>query len=280
MKIIDIVNRKDMYKVCADAPKIPWDDPEFSARMLKSHLDQDHDWASRPQKIIRRHTDWIATGVLRNPAASVLDLGCGPGLYTHLLAQAGFKCTGVDFSPAAIEYAQKRADEAHLNINYVLGDAREYRPTELFDLVMMVFGELNEFTREDALLLLIKAANCLKPGGKLLLEMQTPEAVYGQGQEPPEWKALNDGLLAKGPYLSFTENYWDEKNQQCATRWFVVEEGGEITSFASCTQSYDKWEFRRLVAEAGFTEGEKVSSKDWPTGESFADQLVTYLCYK
>lgn len=280
MKISDIINRKAMTEVCAAAAKIPWNDPEFSERMLQSHLNQEHDWASRPNKIIRRHTDWIATNLLRNPAARVLDLGCGPGLYTHLLAQAGYKCTGVDFAPAAIEYAQKRAAEAHLNIEYVLADVRDYRPKALFDLVMMVFGELNEFSRDDALLLLIKAANCLKPGGKLLLEMQTPEAVCGQGQEEPTWQALNDGLLAKGPYLALTENYWDEERRQAATRWFIMEEGGVISSFASCTQSYDKWEFRRLLAEAGFTEGEKIKAKDWPAGEAFKGQLAAYICGK
>lgn len=279
MKISDIVNRPDVFTICETGAKIPWNDPEFSKRMLKNHLSQEHDWASRSNAIIRRHTDWIA-GQLSDPKARILDLGCGPGLYTHMLAQGGYSCVGVDFGPASIEYARERAKDSGLDLEYVLSDVRDYRPQGLFDLVMMVFGELNEFSQEDALLLLFKAANCLKPGGKVLLEIQTPEAIYGQGQEPPTWEAVNHGTLTEGPYVCLTENAWDELNRRSATRWHVIKENGEIMSFASCTQSYDKWEFRKLLSDAGLGGEEKVSPEDWPTGEAFDEQLETYICHK
>lgn len=279
MKISDIVNRPDIFTVCETGAKIPWNDPEFSKRMLQNHLSQEHDWASRPNAVIRRHTDWIAVQ-LHDPKAHILDLGCGPGLYTHMLALGGYSCVGVDFGPASIEYAQTKAKESGLELEYVLADVREYRPKGLFDLVMMVFGELNEFSSEDALLLLLKAANCLKPNGKLLLEIQTPDAVYGQGQEPPAWEAVNDGVLAAGPYVCLTENAWDELSNRSATRWHVIRENGEVLSFASCTQSYDKWEFRRLLTEAGFNSEQKISVTDWPTGKAFEGQLETYICHK
>lgn len=279
MKINDIANRPDIFTICETGAKIPWNDPKFSQRMLRNHLSQEHDWASRANTIIRRHTDWIATQ-LHNPKARILDLGCGPGLYTHMLAQGGYSCVGVDFGPASIEYAREKAKDSGLDLEYVLSDVRDYRPQGLFDLVMMVFGELNEFSQEDALLLLFKAANCLKPGGKLLLEIQTPEAIYGQGQEPPAWEAVNNGTLAEGPYVCLTENAWDELNKRSATRWHVIRENGEIMSFASCTQSYDKWEFRKLISDAGLSGAEKVSADDWPPGEAFDEQLETYICGK
>ena len=84
--------------------KIPWDDPAFSQRMLENHLSQEHDWASRRLPVIERQIEWIVRQL--KPAASVLDLGCGPGLYAQRLAQRGFRCTGIDFSPAAINYAR------------------------------------------------------------------------------------------------------------------------------------------------------------------------------
>ena len=64
--------------------KIPWDEPAFSQRMLENHLSQEHDWASRRRAVIEQQVAWIA-GQL--PAgARILDLGCGPGFYTRLLA--------------------------------------------------------------------------------------------------------------------------------------------------------------------------------------------------
>lgn len=279
MKISDIVNRSDIFTICETGAKIPWNDPEFSRRMLQNHLSQEHDWASRSNAIIRRHTDWIAAQ-LQGSKARILDLCCGPGLYTHRLAQNGYDCVGVDFGPASIEYARKRARNSGLDLEYVLADVRDYRPQGLFDLVMMVFGELNEFSPEDALLLLLKAANCLKPGGKVLLEIQTPEAIYGQGQEPPAWEAVNKGTLAEGSYVCLTENAWNELSKRSSTRWHVIRENGEIMSFASCTQSYDKWEFRKLISDAGLTGEEKVSEEEWPAGEAFDEQLETYICHK
>lgn len=279
MKISDIVNRPDIFTLCETGAKIPWNEPEFSRRMLQNHLSQEHDWASRTKAIIRRHTNWIAAQ-LPNPKARILDLGCGPGLYTHMLAQHGYNCVGVDFGPASIKYAREKAQECGLSLEYVLSDVRDYQPQGLFDLVMMVFGELNEFSREDALRLLLKTADCLKPDGKLLLEVQVLEAIYGQGQEPPAWEAVNNGPLAEGPYLCLTENTWDELNKRSATRWHVIRENGAIMSFASCTQGYDAWELRKLIRDAGFDAEDKVSVADWPTGEAFAEQLETYICRK
>lgn len=274
MKISDIVNRSDIFTICETGAKIPWNEPEFSRRMLQNHLAQEHDWASRSKAIIRRHTNWI-TAQLHNPHARILDLGCGPGLYTHMLAQSGYNCVGVDFGPASINYAREKAQGCDLALEYILSDVRGYQPQGLFDLVMMVFGELNEFSREDASRLLLKAAACLKPDGKLLLEVQTLEAIYGQGQE-----AVGNGTLAEGPYLCLTENAWNELNKRSATRWHVIRENGAIISFASCTQGYAPREFRKLLGDAGFTASKMVGVTDWPTGEAFAKQLETYICRK
>jgi len=44
VNLTDLINRK-MPEPWAE--KIPWDDPAFSERMLKEHLSQEHDAASR-----------------------------------------------------------------------------------------------------------------------------------------------------------------------------------------------------------------------------------------
>ncbi|MBK8417538.1 MAG: class I SAM-dependent methyltransferase [Anaerolineales bacterium] len=51
-------------------------------------------------------------GIKKN--ASILDLGCGPGLYTSRLARAGFQITGMDYSYSSIEYATKYANDNNL----------------------------------------------------------------------------------------------------------------------------------------------------------------------
>ena len=46
MKIIDIIKRTPTPEPWVEGDKIPWNDPDFSERMLREHLTQDHDLAS------------------------------------------------------------------------------------------------------------------------------------------------------------------------------------------------------------------------------------------
>ena len=43
----------------AGGGKIPWHDPAFSGRMLREHLSQEHDRASRRFEAIEKHVSWI-----------------------------------------------------------------------------------------------------------------------------------------------------------------------------------------------------------------------------
>src|SRR5690606_11061234 len=145
MKLGDIVGRLPVPEPWAEGDNIPWNEPGFSARMLKEHLNQAHDAASRRSETIARHVEWIAGEVLGPAPARVLDLGCGPGLYLQALAARGHACRGIDFSPASVAYARQQAAEAGLAIDYEEADLRaaEFGPDGHFDAVMQIFGELN-----------------------------------------------------------------------------------------------------------------------------------------
>ena len=47
MNLLDLVKRQPAPIPWAEGEKIPWNEPGFSARMLKDHLNQNHDLASR-----------------------------------------------------------------------------------------------------------------------------------------------------------------------------------------------------------------------------------------
>ena len=53
----------------------------------------------------------------------VLDVGCGTGSLSLLLAQAGHQVTGIDFAPAMIEQARAKALNAGVDITFQVGDA-------------------------------------------------------------------------------------------------------------------------------------------------------------
>ena len=73
-----------------------WNDPHISKGLLKAHLDPDTEAASRRPEFIDRSVEWIVS--MLPEGASLLDIGCGPGLYTKRLAERGLRVTGIDFS--------------------------------------------------------------------------------------------------------------------------------------------------------------------------------------
>src|SRR6202012_2248666 len=56
------------------------------------------------------------------PTGKALDLGCGTGDSSIYLAQHGWKVTGVDFVPKALDKARAKAGAAGLSINFVHAD--------------------------------------------------------------------------------------------------------------------------------------------------------------
>ncbi len=218
MDISAVIFATHRIRLLPDEGKIPWDEPAFSQRMLENHLSQDHDWASRRLTVIEQQVTWITRQL---PAgARILDLGCGPGFYTRLLAERGFHCTGVDFSPASITWARQQAQAANLNIDYIQQDIRTYHPTEPFDFIMMTFGELNVFSAADAQSLISHCAQWLKPDGKLLVEVHTFDEVKRQGMAQPGWQRCPHGLFLAEPHLLLTENAWDEEAQTSSTQFW------------------------------------------------------------
>ena len=73
-----------------------------------------------------------------------IDLGSGTASNCVFLAQRGFDVTGVDFSPAAIELGKKRAAEAGVHVNFVVGDLTDLRGIAgTFDL-LVDYGTLDD----------------------------------------------------------------------------------------------------------------------------------------
>ncbi|WP_412500383.1 class I SAM-dependent methyltransferase [Shewanella chilikensis] len=275
MNINKLISQHLPIRLSPNESKIPWNDADFSQRMLENHLSQEHDWASRKLAVIERQVDWLCSQLA--PGAKVLDLGCGPGFYTQLLAKRGFCCTGVDFSPASIAYAQQQAQAAGLDIDYQLLDVRSYRPTKKFDFIMMTFGELNVFSAADAKSLLKHCANWLMPNGKLLVEVHSFDEVKRQGQAEPSWQRHSQGLFLDAPHLLLTEHAWDEALQTSSTLFWVIEENGKVARFGSRMQAWQDEEYLQLLNECGFNKIQQIDTAEWPSSNTFEGKLYTLM---
>ena len=261
MKIEDMITREVPPQPWAEGEKIPWDEPGFSERMLKEHLSQEHDLASRRQERVDRHVAWIEEACLDGRPSRILDLGCGPGLYSQRLAKRGHACTGIDFSPASVAYARSQAAQADLSIDYVCGDIRTVDYAEGFDLAMLIFGEFNVFTEADARLLLGRTHQALRSGGRLLLEPQTYDIIEKEGNRSASWHTQSGGLFSPRPHLWLEEHFWHAGGHAATTRYFIIDAAtGAVERYASTTQAYTDADLDRLLSDAGFSEIQRFPS--------------------
>ena len=275
MNLTELVNRAAFPAPWAEGDKIPWNEPGFSARMLREHLSQEHDAASRRYTIRDHQIEWIHQTLLKNQTVSVLDLGCGPGLYTSRLARRGCRCTGIDFSPASIAYAIDKARSEKLDCRYIEGDLRTTAFGSRYGLVMFIFGELNVFRPQDVHDLLQKVYDALEPGGLLVLEPHTFESVRKLGQSPSHWYSAQTGLFSETPHLYLQENFWDESSCTATSRYFIVDVlNGSVTRYAATVQAYTLDQYRALLQEIGFKEMEFHPSLDGQESEFTRDLLA------
>jgi SAM-dependent methyltransferase len=285
MNLLEIVKRQ-APRPWVDGEKIPWHEPEFSQRMLREHLSQAHDAASRRFGMIDGHVGWIHGAVLGGKPSHILDLGCGPGLYLNRLARLGHTGTGIDFSPASIAYARETAQTEGLAVVYRLADLRtavfwapggaageppgvaagdsitgQHREEVRYDLAMLIYGEFSTFRKEDARAILRKAADALRPGGKLLLEPSTVASIVALGAAPASWYAAESGLWSERPHVVLRDNAWDGEQQAAVERYVIIDAAsGTLVQHAMTTQACAEEELMEMLSAAGFTNISMYSS--------------------
>ena len=261
MKLKDIISRKVPPGPWSEGDNIPWSERGFSRRMLREHLDQSHDLASRRSEKIDAHAEWIHREVLCGNPTRILDLGCGPGMYASRLARHGHRCVGIDFSPASIDYARERAAEGSLSCDYIHADIRSAEYGSGYGLVMFIFGEFNVFKPSDAARILQKAHDALDVGGILLLEAHASRAVRDFGLRSASWYSAKSGIFSDSPHLCFQENFWDADSETVTRRYFIIYTlTGEVARYAQSLKAYTEEQYRSVLEAADFKDVRFYSS--------------------
>jgi SAM-dependent methyltransferase len=273
----DIVDRDPEPVPWSEGDNIPWDDPEFSERMLAEHLSQEHDLSSRRSETIDQQVEWIFSSVLGSRPARVLDLACGPGLYACRLARQDCEYVGIDFSPASIRHAKEIAAADHLSCTFLHADVRDGLFGEDFDLVMMIYGQFNVFQRDQGLGILKKAHKALKPGGALLLEVQALEQIQKGGEAGPSWYSAQSGLFSAEPHLVLQENFWDADARASTNRFSIIDvKTSSVSTCALSNEAYTGHEMEDTLVSVGFKNVERFPSLiGFPVDE--AEDLPAYV---
>ncbi len=109
----------------------------------------------------------------------VLDLGCGTGSDSLLLARQGCEVVGVDSSTGMLRLARQRAAEARLNVEFMQADITGVYPElggRTFDLVVSGFAAINTVRSLADLASTLDSITTAQ--GRVLLHFLTPGGVY------------------------------------------------------------------------------------------------------
>ncbi len=105
----------------------------------------------------------------------VLDLGCGTGSLTELLAGRGYDMIGVDNSSEMLEIAMGKRDRSGQGILYLLQDMREFELYGTVAAVVSICDSMNYILEYGDLVQVFKLVNnYLDPGGVFVFDLNTP----------------------------------------------------------------------------------------------------------
>jgi ubiquinone/menaquinone biosynthesis C-methylase UbiE len=249
-----IYHRPDPPAPWTDAGNLPWNEPAFSERMLREHLDESHGAASRITSERMMQLDWLWDKLGLQPEMRLLDVTCGPGLYSVELARRGVEVVGVDFSPASLAYAKNLAANAGVSNRcaFIEQDARQVEyETAAFDAALFIYGQLAVFKRDEAQTLLTRIAGALKPGGRLAVELLDQERV--DKAKSNWWFTDNQGLWGDRPFLHLGERCWHEAEQISIERFYILHlETGKFDHITLCDQTYAAETMVGMMRQAGF----------------------------
>ncbi|MBN1219067.1 MAG: methyltransferase domain-containing protein [Anaerolineae bacterium] len=276
-----IYNRPDSPEPWAMGGNLPWDDPDFSKRMLREHLDESHGAATRVTKERLMQIDWMWKKLGLQPGARLLDVTCGPGLYAVEFARRGCEITGIDFGPASIAYAQNlaRSEGVANRCTFVQQDVRhmDYGNAN-FDAATFIYGQLAVFKREEARALLAQIASALKPGGKLCVELLNQNRV--DKKHNTWWFTDNKGLWGNRPFLHLGERFWNEEEKISIERFHLIHlETGKLDQITLCDQTYVVETMVSMMKQAGFAAVEVYPAWDnLPLYD--AEEWIVYVASK
>lgn len=179
----------------------------------------------------------------------VLDLGCGTGTLTELLAAQGYDMIGVDASEEMLQAAMEKRTRSGQDILYLLQDMREFELYGTVRAVVSICDSINYILEyEDLVRVFTLVNNYLDPGGVFIFDLNT---VYKYQN------ILGDNTFAEDREESsfIWDNFYDEDDQvnEYDLTLFIREENGLYRKYTEThyQKAYDLTTVRRALKEAG-----------------------------
>jgi len=268
--LLKYARRPELYE---KGSAVMWTDPYISKQLLQIHLNPDLDLASRKYSSIQSTAKWVLSRASKK-RMNILDLGCGPGLYSEIYTHEGHKVTGVDFSKNSIDYAIQEAENKGLNITYLNQNYLELEvPENHFDLATLIYADLGPLLPSEREQLLYNIKKALKPGGVLIFDVLNDKNLESK-VSPKSWELSETGFWRKGPYLALSESHFYQDEKVILNQHIVMEEDHtEVYRF--WTHFFSHKDLRAILSPYGFTDI-RFHEDVLPEGDLWNGENVTF----
>ena len=251
---------------------VMWTDKYISKQLLETHLNRDIDLASRKERTIDSTVEWILSKAPEGKL-NILDLGCGPGLYTEKYSRKGHSVTGVDFSQNSVSYAENSARDKGLDISYFCQDYLTIKYKNQFDLITMIFTDFGVLDPDQRNILLGNIFGALKPGGIFLFDVMNDN--YTGISESKSWEAAEKGFWRPFPYLSLSENIYYQEEKVILSQHIVIDEKGKTETYRFWTHLFSNSDLYEILKSYKFIEPAFFTNVI-PDGDGYRSEDITF----
>jgi trans-aconitate methyltransferase len=160
------------------------------------------------------------------PAGDVLELACGPGMWTELLLRHATSLTAVDAAPEMLARAKARVGEG--SVRFVHADLFSWRPDRRHDVVFFGFW-LSHIPRDrfDAFWSLVD--DCLAPAGRVFFVddalRTTEELIEGESSSTIQ-RRLGNGTVYRAVKVPYRPAELEEQLASLGWRFKVTQTSG------------------------------------------------------
>ena len=178
----------------------------------------------------------------------LLDLCCGTGTLTVLLAKAGYEMIGADASPDMLSVARQKAEEAGVNPLFLCQSAEELDLYGTVDAAISSLDSFNYLEPEALPEVLHRLFLFIRPGGLLIFDIRSKE-----------WLQRLDGSTfvdEDEDVLCLWRADYDRDEDLIVYGMDLFSRRGELwerQSEAHVEYAYEEEELLRMLKEVGFT---------------------------
>lgn len=159
---LEVLNALRSPKRFEKSPDNIWTNEKLASFIFHSYFDENIYGGSKSSEFITSSLNYIDYIAKEYNCKKIMDLGCGPGIYTNPLAQSGYEVIGIDISEKSIEFAKKKASDNDLNIEYINDDFFNLNPTNKVDMVLMLYDIYSSYDIDHRRLILELVYNVLQ----------------------------------------------------------------------------------------------------------------------